>query len=465
MLELLAILLMCLVLGVPGQQSGTSERECAQLSVHGQYLKHRVTDGKELVTSKWDGGKQLLSCFVSKDEGKVSSFLSRCTNGRGEDEWYHHFGGFAEARMVCEFFLQSNPPESSTKSKDHHTRVKRGFTYPGTLWCGAGDNAEDEDDLGEHRETDSCCRTHDKCEHVIHPFTKSYGYKNLLWHTLSHCQCDSKFKDCLRRVNDTASRVVGQAFFNVIQVQCFDFRIVEQCVEWTWYGWCNKYANVTMAVPRDSGLYDYGGKLIDKPILSKETPPTQPPSVEMSTEQPTLGQVLQATENLLKIMMSVSPSTSPNQPKVDTTDPPKKKKDKTKKERKNKKGKGLKGKKKNNSEKKNTESPGKEIWGEKIVKNKETTQNLPLDILELDSKKNGFNDILNDEPIRNGEAKTSTPVSPMYIKEELKAITSPPPVSRPCIQKPQRKNRRKQKGSQQRKKNPKKQPCGPSPTP
>uniref|UniRef100_A0A452I5K0 Phospholipase A2-like central domain-containing protein n=1 Tax=Gopherus agassizii TaxID=38772 RepID=A0A452I5K0_9SAUR len=40
---------------------------------------------------------------------------------------------------------------------------------------------------GEHRETDECCREHDHCQHVIHPFTSKYGYRNLRWHTISHC--------------------------------------------------------------------------------------------------------------------------------------------------------------------------------------------------------------------------------------------------------------------------------------
>lgn len=43
-------------------------------------------------------------------------------------------------------------------------------------------------------------------------------------------------KACLRKVNDTSSRVVGQAFFNVIGVPCFDFVYEERCAERHWYG-------------------------------------------------------------------------------------------------------------------------------------------------------------------------------------------------------------------------------------
>ncbi|XP_009463451.1 PREDICTED: protein PROCA1, partial [Nipponia nippon] len=139
-----------------------------------------------------------------------------------------------------------------------------GLTSPGTLWCGAGSNADVYEQLGEHRDTDRCCRDHDHCQHVIHPFTARYGYRNLRWHTISHCDCDRRLKECLRQVNDTASRVVGQAFFNVIQVPCFEFAYKEECVEPYLYVWCKAYNTVVVAVPREPVLYEFGGELIDR---------------------------------------------------------------------------------------------------------------------------------------------------------------------------------------------------------
>uniref|UniRef100_A0A667WZC7 phospholipase A2 n=1 Tax=Myripristis murdjan TaxID=586833 RepID=A0A667WZC7_9TELE len=110
------------------------------------------------------------------------------------------------------------------------------FTYPGTLWCGAGNMADSYDHLGDFAETDSCCRIHDHCPHVIHAFSSKYGHTNFKWHSICHCDCDNALKACLRKVNDTASRVVGQAFFNVIGVPCFEFTYEEQCAERHWYG-------------------------------------------------------------------------------------------------------------------------------------------------------------------------------------------------------------------------------------
>ncbi|XP_027717511.1 protein PROCA1 [Vombatus ursinus] len=138
---------------------------------------------------------------------------------------------------------------------------------------------------GEHEETDRCCREHDQCQHVIHPFTVGYGHHNFRWHTISHCDCDTRLKQCLQRVNDAASRAVGQAFFNVIQVPCFELTYKEQCVERYWYGWCKSYGPVPRAVLRDPVLYEFGGEFIS--VLSHTSPPlgrTPTPGLGVATQ-------------------------------------------------------------------------------------------------------------------------------------------------------------------------------------
>ncbi|KAM4797235.1 protein PROCA1 [Rhinophrynus dorsalis] len=445
---------LCVVLGHPWEENRLGGQGCTMLTTQGQHTQYQVTDGKELVTSTWDNKRQLVSCSV--DEKGVSNFLSLCRPEKQEDVGRSGYGGFLEAKLVCEMFQHSDPSRSEAEERVH--RVKRGFTYPGTLWCGAGHSASSYEDLGEHKETDSCCRTHDHCAHVVHPFAYRYGYRNFLWHTVSHCQCDTKFKECLRKVNDTSSRVVGQAFFNVIKVPCFEFAYKDQCVERYWYGWCKKYNNETVAVPRESGLYDYGGDLIDKVPKKEASDPNSTPAVELPSEQPTLGQVMQATEDLLKLMMTVSP-TSSDLSKVESTT---KKKDKKKKERKNKKGKGLKGKKKGKSRSQDVRSPGKDIWGDNTVKKEDALpEKQPMDqLLDLGKKQEDFNDVLNDEPIRSADATPPAFISPLTRYEESKNITTKPhtAIVKPYTDKPPKKDQRRRKERRHRKKKPKAEP-------
>ncbi|ETE56919.1 Group 3 secretory phospholipase A2, partial [Ophiophagus hannah] len=132
--------------------------------------------------------------------------------------------------------------------------------------------AENYEQLGEHQETDRCCREHDHCQHLIHPFTYKYGHRNLRWHTISHCDCDRRLKDCLSAVNNTASRVVGQAFFNIIQVPCFELVYQEVCVESYLYVWCRNYSRMAVAVLKDPVMFDYGGERIDAPANRRPQP-------------------------------------------------------------------------------------------------------------------------------------------------------------------------------------------------
>lgn len=48
----------------------------------------------------------------------------------------------------------------------------------GTLWCGLGDIARKNSDLGMYTEMDECCRTHDSCEDYIEPKSARYGLYN-----------------------------------------------------------------------------------------------------------------------------------------------------------------------------------------------------------------------------------------------------------------------------------------------
>lgn len=44
--------------------------------------------------------------------------------------------------------------------------------------------------VGMFERVDRCCREHDHCEHIIHPFTVNFGVFNPTLFTISHCDCD-----------------------------------------------------------------------------------------------------------------------------------------------------------------------------------------------------------------------------------------------------------------------------------
>ncbi|KAG7470619.1 hypothetical protein MATL_G00115830 [Megalops atlanticus] len=324
---------------------------CTKMSSIGQNYLHQITDGIEEVRSVYDQMGNLVDCSVTGNQIQVKAFMYVCRlglkNQRVKTEYSAtSLADMAEAKSNCQAFRMrsqltsaiksSTDPKPETVGEERKTnpasgetgqalrRSKRGFTYPGTLWCGAGNIADNYDHLGEFAETDSCCRAHDHCPYVIHPFSSKYGYTNFKWHSICHCDCDNGLKECLRKVNDTASRVVGQAFFNVIEVPCFEFVYEEQCVERYWYGVCKRYDKVPVAVARESIPYDFGGidvideltiaprvQKVPKPTENKEESRTQPTASGSQTtppEEPTLGNVVTAAEDFIKVLATVSTS-------------------------------------------------------------------------------------------------------------------------------------------------------------
>nr|XP_022900320.1 phospholipase A2-like [Onthophagus taurus] len=93
--------------------------------------------------------------------------------------------------------------------------------FPGTKWCGAGNIAENYDDLGEFRDTDKCCRSHDSCSEYIGAHQTKYNLTNPSFYSRLSCDCDEEFHKCLLSVNSPVSTQVGILFFNVLSTKCF----------------------------------------------------------------------------------------------------------------------------------------------------------------------------------------------------------------------------------------------------
>ncbi|XP_011136822.2 phospholipase A2 [Harpegnathos saltator] len=100
--------------------------------------------------------------------------------------------------------------------------------FPGTKWCGSGNIASSQDDLGTFAMTDACCREHDECGDIIEAMQTAHGLTNPAFYTRLHCSCDERFYDCLHSSEELVSAKVGFLYFSVLNTKCFreDYPIV-----------------------------------------------------------------------------------------------------------------------------------------------------------------------------------------------------------------------------------------------
>ncbi|XP_038182691.1 protein PROCA1 isoform X2 [Arvicola amphibius] len=112
---------------------------------------------------------------------------------------------------------------------------------------------DESESTGDCEDTDRCCWKHQQC--VIHPFSDCGHHKQHM-HTVRHCNCESRLKDCSEKTNTSSSRDVGPTCsrdgcatcFNIIHTPCFELIPEEECVERIWYRWCKRYRPLSLAV-------------------------------------------------------------------------------------------------------------------------------------------------------------------------------------------------------------------------
>lgn len=67
--------------------------------------------------------------------------------------------------------------EFQEEDTNRHTKNGSRFIFPGTKWCGPGNIADNDNDLGHWEDTDKCCRAHDFCD-GIEAGNSKYGLVN-----------------------------------------------------------------------------------------------------------------------------------------------------------------------------------------------------------------------------------------------------------------------------------------------
>ncbi|KAL7848136.1 hypothetical protein AOLI_G00228540 [Acnodon oligacanthus] len=216
-----------------------------------------------LFDSIWNKENSLMDCITSSDQAVTESYESKCWEAEGRPFSETPDGRFNISELVdpagpcvavgrlaglrtsvrrsrdlgsIDRKVASMQQNSGESSGPKLRRTKRAWMIPGTLWCGAGNKALNFSDLGLYEETDKCCREHDHCTDTIASFGFNYGVFNTNIFTLSHCDCDVKFRRCLHKANDSMSNVVGYGYFNILKMRCFEFSQKMQCAERTWWG-------------------------------------------------------------------------------------------------------------------------------------------------------------------------------------------------------------------------------------
>ncbi|KAL6424615.1 hypothetical protein ACFW04_009954 [Cataglyphis niger] len=141
----------------------------------------------------------------------------------------------------CAFvlFVDNNGVTKGYSVKDYFkvlrglSQVHKNLRYgilPGTLWCGWGNIARDDSELGVYNELDTCCRTHDHCEDYINPKVTKYGLYNKYICRSSLCKCDLQFYNCLMRIHGLYASSVGYIYFRKCK-QCFrTYYDSEECI-------------------------------------------------------------------------------------------------------------------------------------------------------------------------------------------------------------------------------------------
>ncbi|GLD66785.1 group 3 secretory phospholipase A2-like protein [Lates japonicus] len=203
------------------------------------FLREDAAGARSLYLTLWSEDMRLVTCEVNVNPLATERYRALCdrsgAQGREITQRFNISGVLAAPDAPCAPVSSSAPKFTRPEGR---TRRKRAWILPGTLWCGRGSGAVKYEQLGMFEDTDRCCREHDHCSHIIPAFTVNYGVFNRNFYTVSRCDCDQRFRQCLLEVNDTISSMVGYSFFNILQTPCFELKRQRRCTEMYWWGMC-----------------------------------------------------------------------------------------------------------------------------------------------------------------------------------------------------------------------------------
>ncbi|XP_047448314.1 group 3 secretory phospholipase A2-like [Mugil cephalus] len=217
------------------------------------FLRQDAAGVRVLYLTLWSEDMRLLTCEVNSSPLVTQTYLSLCERSESWGQEINQGLNISLLLASDNSCVSSTAPKIARRANERDgaagkTRRKRSWILPGTLWCGSGSKAGGYEQLGMFENADRCCREHDHCQHIIRAFTVNYGVFNPNIFTVSHCECDQRFRQCLLGSNDTISSMVGYSFFNILRVPCFELKQLKRCTEYYWWGMCKAAKEAPYAV-------------------------------------------------------------------------------------------------------------------------------------------------------------------------------------------------------------------------
>ncbi|XP_030594101.1 group 3 secretory phospholipase A2-like [Archocentrus centrarchus] len=247
----------------PGLSCFTAIRGSGQTRI--SFLREDTVGVRSLYLTMWSHDMRLVTCRVDSSPQITERYHTLCkrSDPRGQEiSGRFNISGILLAlqKADCALLASSSASRVTRRTRSDDTerkaRRKRAWILPGTLWCGSGSTAGGYEELGMFEGADRCCREHDHCLHIIPAFTVNYGVFNHNLFTVSHCECDQRFRQCLLGMNDSISNMVGYSFFNILRIPCFELKRQRRCTEMYWWGMCKVAKEAPYAVFRSPLPYN-----------------------------------------------------------------------------------------------------------------------------------------------------------------------------------------------------------------
>ncbi|XP_056232867.1 group 3 secretory phospholipase A2-like isoform X1 [Seriola aureovittata] len=264
--------------------SGLSCLRYSPADAHGQtritFLREDAAGARSLYLTLWSEDMRLLTCEVTSSPLATERYRTLCDRSGTQSQEITrrlNISVLSAPDAPCALVSSSAPKFPRRTRRDGtegKARRKRAWILPGTLWCGKGNEAVRYEQLGMFEDADRCCREHDHCLHIIPAFTVNYGVFNPNLYTVSHCDCDQRFRRCLQDVNDTVSSMVGYSFFNILRVPCFELKTQRRCTQIYWWGMCKVAKQAPYAVfknPLPYNTSDVANKYLNNTRSNKLT--------------------------------------------------------------------------------------------------------------------------------------------------------------------------------------------------